>query len=158
MGARRVDLVGDRLTEENAARSLKAAVKLLPSSKPPRRGRHPFRALSESVQRASAVLKNNPRLGGCAALALVVALQVAPVGLARAADATPAETAPKPAEKSAAAEAAKETNGPDEAAAARNAARTRMRECGHQWSSMKKSGAAGGMTWKEFSQGCLARK
>lgn len=46
----------------------------------------------------------------------------------------------------------------DEASATRNAARTRMRECGHQWSSMKKSGAAAGLTWKEFSQGCLARK
>ena len=40
---------------------------------------------------------------------------------------------------------------------ARKAARSRMRECGHQWSAMKKSGAAAGMTWKEFSQGCLAK-
>jgi hypothetical protein len=41
--------------------------------------------------------------------------------------------------------------------ASRNATRSRLRECGHQWSAMKKSGAAAGMTWKEFSQGCLAK-
>lgn len=55
-------------------------------------------------------------------------------------------------------EANKEAIPTDDASASRNAARTRMRECGHQWSTMKKSGAATGMTWKDFSQGCLARK
>jgi hypothetical protein len=42
--------------------------------------------------------------------------------------------------------------------ASRNvAARARMLECGHQWSSMKRAGTAAG-TWKEFSRGCLALK
>ena len=45
-----------------------------------------------------------------------------------------------------------------EAAQSRNAARSRMRECGHQWSTMKKNGTASGMTWKDFSQGCLAKQ
>jgi hypothetical protein len=45
-----------------------------------------------------------------------------------------------------------------DAAQSRNAARSRMRECGHQWSAMKKNGTAAGMTWKEFSQGCLAKQ
>lgn len=36
------------------------------------------------------------------------------------------------------------------------AARSRMHECGHQWSSMKKAGTVGVLTWKEFSAGCLA--
>ena len=45
-----------------------------------------------------------------------------------------------------------------DAAQSRNAARSRMRECGHQWSTMKKNGTASGMTWKDFSQGCLARQ
>ncbi|MCW6507616.1 hypothetical protein M8523_06225 [Hyphomicrobiales bacterium BP6-180914] len=53
--------------------------------------------------------------------------------------------------------AAKDVPGAD-AAQSRNAARSRMRECGHQWSSMKKNGAASGMTWKDFSQGCLAKQ
>ncbi len=40
----------------------------------------------------------------------------------------------------------------------RNAgARTRMLECGHQWSAMKKAGTASG-TWKDFSRVCLVRK
>ena len=39
----------------------------------------------------------------------------------------------------------------------RRSALTRMRECGHQWSAMKKSGAAAGMTWKDFSQSCLSK-
>jgi hypothetical protein len=52
---------------------------------------------------------------------------------------------------------AKDAPGAD-AAQSRNAARSRMRECGHQWSSMKKNGAASGMTWKDFSQGCLAKQ
>ena len=52
----------------------------------------------------------------------------------------------------------KEATVPEDTSASRNAARTRMRECGHQWSTMKKSGAASGMTWKDFSQNCLARK
>jgi hypothetical protein len=55
-------------------------------------------------------------------------------------------------------DSSKETMVPDDASASRNAARTRMHECGHQWSSLKKTGAAAGLTWKEFSQGCLARK
>lgn len=55
-------------------------------------------------------------------------------------------------------EANKEAIPTDDASASRNAARTRMRECGHQWSTMKKSGAATGLTWKDFSQSCLARK
>lgn len=55
-------------------------------------------------------------------------------------------------------EANKETVAPDDTSGSRNAARTRMRECGHQWSGMKKSGAANGLTWKDFSQSCLARK
>ena len=42
--------------------------------------------------------------------------------------------------------------------ASRNAgARTRMLECGHQWSAMKKAGTASG-TWKDFSRVCLVRK
>ena len=49
-------------------------------------------------------------------------------------------------------------SGGSDPAPSRNAARSRMRECGHQWSSMKKSGAANGMTWKDFSQGCLAKQ
>ena len=36
------------------------------------------------------------------------------------------------------------------------AARTRMHECGHQWSALKKSGNTGTLTWKEFSATCLA--
>lgn len=36
------------------------------------------------------------------------------------------------------------------------AARTRMHECGHQWSSLKKAGNTGTLTWKEFSATCLA--
>ncbi len=35
------------------------------------------------------------------------------------------------------------------------AARARMHECGHQWSSMKRTGTTGVMTWKEFSATCL---
>lgn len=35
------------------------------------------------------------------------------------------------------------------------AARARMHECGHQWSSMKRAGTTGLMTWKEFSSTCL---
>jgi hypothetical protein len=46
----------------------------------------------------------------------------------------------------------------DESAASRNAARSRMRECGHQWSTMKRNGQANGMTWKDFSMSCLAKK
>ncbi|MDX7953381.1 hypothetical protein P7D22_19640 [Lichenihabitans sp. Uapishka_5] len=46
---------------------------------------------------------------------------------------------------------------PSDTTQTRNAARSRMRECGHQWSSMKKTGAAAGMTWKDYSQGCLAK-
>jgi hypothetical protein len=37
------------------------------------------------------------------------------------------------------------------------AARTRMLECGHQWSAMKRAGTASG-TWKDFSKVCLARQ
>jgi hypothetical protein len=37
------------------------------------------------------------------------------------------------------------------------AARTRMLECGHQWSAMKRAGTATG-TWKDFSKVCLARQ
>jgi len=47
---------------------------------------------------------------------------------------------------------------PEIDSASRNvAARARMLECGHQWSSMKRAGTAAG-TWKEFSRGCLALK
>ncbi len=35
------------------------------------------------------------------------------------------------------------------------AARARMHECAHQWSSIKKAGNAGVTTWKEFSATCL---
>lgn len=35
------------------------------------------------------------------------------------------------------------------------AARSRMHECGHQWSAIKKAGNAGSRTWKEFSATCL---
>ncbi len=35
------------------------------------------------------------------------------------------------------------------------AARSRMHECGHQWSTIKKAGNAGSRTWKEFSATCL---
>ncbi|WP_131117336.1 hypothetical protein [Lichenihabitans psoromatis] len=38
------------------------------------------------------------------------------------------------------------------------AARARMHECGHQWSTIKKAGNAGSMTWKEFSSTCLIVK
>ncbi len=34
-------------------------------------------------------------------------------------------------------------------------ARSRMHECGHQWSAMKKAGTVGTLTWKEFSATCL---
>lgn len=48
--------------------------------------------------------------------------------------------------------------GPSDENANRNAgARTRMLECGHQWSAMKKAGTASG-TWKDFSRVCLVRK
>ena len=70
----------------------------------------------------------------------------------------PAAPAARGPDKSVTTDSGKEASVPDEAADARNAARTRMRECGHQWSAMKKSGAANGMTWKDYSQGCLARK
>lgn len=36
------------------------------------------------------------------------------------------------------------------------AARTRMLECGHQWSAKKKAGTAVG-TWKDFFKVCIAR-
>jgi hypothetical protein len=49
-------------------------------------------------------------------------------------------------------------SGGSDPAPSRNAARSRMRECGHQWSAMKKNGAANGMTWKDFSQSCLAKQ
>lgn len=51
----------------------------------------------------------------------------------------------------------RETTGADPTQS-RNAARSRMRECGHQWSAMKRNGTANGMTWKDFSQGCLAKQ
>lgn len=37
------------------------------------------------------------------------------------------------------------------------AARARMLECGHQWSTMKRAGTASG-TWKDFSRVCLTQK
>ena len=55
-------------------------------------------------------------------------------------------------------DAATHPSGTTDTGQTRNAARSRMRECGHQWSSMKKNGSAAGMTWKDFSQGCLAKQ
>ena len=46
---------------------------------------------------------------------------------------------------------------PDDLMTRNAAARTRMLECGHQWSSMKRAGTAAG-TWKDFSKVCLARQ
>ena len=37
------------------------------------------------------------------------------------------------------------------------ASRARMRECGREWQTMKKSGADRDRTWRDFATGCLTR-
>jgi hypothetical protein len=71
--------------------------------------------------------------------------------------ATPSTTPPaaaRPADPSTthAGSSAPATTSPDAAA------RARMHECGHQWSTIKKAGNAGTMTWKEFSATCLVSR
>ena len=92
--------------------------------------------------------------------AAIVAV-VAMAGAARAASPDPAFAGAHPSMVRVAADAtgsAAAQGGGSDPAPSRNAARSRMRECGHQWSAMKRSGAANGMTWKDFSQGCLAKQ
>lgn len=87
------------------------------------------------------------------ALAMIVG------GAAMAAPVTAASHAmPRPMFADATAAAANRDAPGSDLAQSRNAARSRMRECGHQWSAMKKNGSANGMTWKDFSQGCLAKQ
>lgn len=93
-------------------------------------------------------------LGG-AGLFLLLASTAAPTWADDATGAAPPSGAPHVAD---AAEPAGRDSTGSEAAQSRNAARSRMRECGHQWSAMKKNGSASGMTWKDFSQGCLAKQ
>lgn len=100
-------------------------------------------------------------LGVAVTLACLQAAAAAPPAAAPAAHAAPpAAPAPPPAARPAGANAGSDTGN----ASARDAgplvsqdaaARARMHECGHQWSSIKKAGNAGTMTWKEFSATCL---
>jgi hypothetical protein len=53
-----------------------------------------------------------------------------------------------------AAAAAASPSSVDETLSHGSAAHSRMLECGHQWSAMKKAGTATG-TWKEFARICL---
>jgi hypothetical protein len=91
--------------------------------------------------------------------ALVFALTLGAASPARTASATPAATRSVPGALAHTPPAAPAEGRSDPSAQPQvsqdAAARARMHECAHQWSSIKKAGNAGATTWKEFSATCL---
>jgi hypothetical protein len=105
--------------------------------------------------------RSNDRVCRSRALAVLACVQVGVIGMMSPCLASfdPRQPAPVPMVWTepgivVAAAAAAPPSGVDDSLSRGSAARSRMLECGHQWSAMKKAGTATG-TWKEFARVCL---